>query len=74
MHNNQHYERVKFVEQRQVKMRLFLRSHECADLIRLFSRLKEEQLEYPTDLSAARRDTFLQDAATIRYSKQFSHN
>lgn len=41
---------------------------EFMDVIRLFSKLSEEHLEYSTDLLAARKDAFLQRVATIRDS------
>lgn len=53
-------------------MPMYVHPQECMDVIRLFSRLKEEQLEAPADLLAARKDAFLQHVAVLRDSRQFS--
>jgi len=69
--NKQYYERFKFVEQTQVKIPLYFHPYECADLISLFSKLKEEQLEYPADLLTARKDAFLWHVATKETRSSF---
>ena len=37
-------------------------------VIRLFSKLREERLEYPTDLLAVRKDAFLRYGVSMRDS------
>jgi len=59
---------------RQIQMPMYMLPRKFTDEIRLFSKLKEEQLEYPTDLLATRKDAFLRHLATIRGSNQFSNN
>ena len=74
MSTKQHYE-IKGSNslQRQLKMPMYVHLQECMDVIRLFSRLKEEQLEAPADLLAARKNAFLQHAAGLRDSRQFKN-
>ena len=59
--------------QRQLKMPMCVDRQENLDVIKLFSRLKEEQLEAPADLLAARKNAFLKHIAASRDSGQFSH-
>ena len=54
-------------------MPMYVHPQECMDVIRLFSGLKEEQLEPPADLLAARKNAFLQHAAALRDSRQFKN-
>jgi len=59
---------------RPIKKSIYMFPQKYTEDIRLFSKLKEEQLEYPTDLLATRKDAFLRHLATIRGSNQFSNN
>ena len=72
MSTKQHYE-IKGSNslQRQIKMPMCVDRQEYLDVIRLFSRLKEEQLEAPAELLAARKNAFLQHVAALRDSSKF---
>ena len=72
MSTKQHYEiKGSDLLQMQIKIAMDVYPQECM-VIRLFSRLKEEQLEAPAELLAARKNAFLQHVAALRDSRQFS--